>query len=113
METLTYKCPSCGAPLIYQGDLEVLKCNNCGNSFEGETVRKVAEMDHDDAQTPEAQWDMQDKAFTQDEAARTKTYLLFVLRRTVDDRRQYCCHQLCLLRQPIHHTGAVHTRHKA
>ena len=74
METLTYKCPSCGAPLIYQGDQEVLKCGNCGNTFQGETVRKVAEIDHEDAQTPEANWDMQEKSFTQDEASRTKTY---------------------------------------
>lgn len=74
METLTYKCPSCGAPLIYQGDQEVLKCNNCGNSFEGETVRKVAEIDQQDAQAPDDQWDMQEKSFTRDEADRTKTY---------------------------------------
>jgi len=74
LETLTYKCPSCGAPLIYQGDEQALKCNNCGNTFEGETVRKVAEIDHDDAQAPDAKWDMQEKSFTQDEAARTKTY---------------------------------------
>jgi len=74
LETLTYKCPSCGAPLIYQGDQEALKCNNCGNTFEGETVRKVAEIDHDDAQAPAADWDMPEKSFSQDEAARTKTY---------------------------------------
>lgn len=34
METIkTYKCPCCGAPLIYDGQSQELKCNSCGNNF--------------------------------------------------------------------------------
>lgn len=34
METITYKCPSCGADLEYDGKTGVLTCDYCGSSFE-------------------------------------------------------------------------------
>ncbi len=73
MSTLTYKCPSCGAPLIYQGDEQVLKCNNCGNTFTGEVVRKVSEMEKDEGKSSSS-WEMKDNEFSASEAARTKTF---------------------------------------
>jgi ribosomal protein L37AE/L43A len=73
MSTLTYKCPSCGAPLIYRGDTQTLHCDSCGNSFSGETVRQVSEIEQ--AQGKDSiSWDMHDAEFSQQEAERTKTY---------------------------------------
>ncbi len=74
MSTLTYKCPSCAAPLIYQGDEQVLQCNSCGNSFPGETVRQVAEIEQQNTSSSDTQWDMRDHGYSSEEAARTKTY---------------------------------------
>lgn len=73
MSTLTYKCPSCGAPLIYQGDEQTLKCHSCGNTFSGETVRQVSEIERDEGSSS-TDWDMQGHNYSQDEAARTKTF---------------------------------------
>ncbi|NLC32970.1 MAG: hypothetical protein GX781_06695 [Clostridiales bacterium] len=73
MSTLTYKCPSCGAPLIYQGDEQVLKCHNCGNTFTGEVVRKVSEIEENETKQS-SHWEMHDREFSASEAARTKTF---------------------------------------
>ncbi len=73
MSTLTYKCPSCGAPLVYQGDTQTLDCNSCGNSFSGETVRKVSEIDSQSGKN-DTSWDMQNDGYTQQEAERTRTF---------------------------------------
>ena len=73
MSTLTYKCPSCGAPLIYQGDTQALQCNSCGNSFSVETARQVSELDESQGGGG-TNWNMRDVEFTRQEAERTKTY---------------------------------------
>ncbi|MHC1785538.1 MAG: hypothetical protein AB9880_00505 [Christensenellales bacterium] len=74
MDTLTYKCPSCGAPLVFQGDAQSLQCGSCGNSFPGETVRKVNELEQQDASPPVVNWQMQGQAYTSADASNTKTY---------------------------------------
>ncbi|NLD33746.1 MAG: hypothetical protein GX653_02430 [Clostridiales bacterium] len=74
MPTLTYKCPSCAAPLIYEGREQVLQCNSCGNSFPVETVRQVNQIEQEDQQGSQTSWDMRDQQFSREEAARTKTY---------------------------------------
>ena len=73
MPTLSYKCPSCGAPLIYQGDTQTLSCGSCGNSFTGETVRKVSEIENNQGKDS-TNWEMRDTEFSQHEAAHTRTY---------------------------------------
>lgn len=76
MSTLTYKCPSCGAPLIYRGGEQELQCGSCGNSFPPETVRKVDSIERADAAATAAgsSWDMHEQAFSHEDAAQTKTY---------------------------------------
>lgn len=74
MSTLTYKCPTCGAPLVYQGDQQMLNCGSCDNSFTGEAVRKVNEIEQQDAASHGEGWDMQEHTFTGEEAARTRTF---------------------------------------
>lgn len=73
MSTLTYKCPSCGAPLVYQGDTQTLSCASCGNAFPGETVRKAAEIDQKSSQDS-ISWEVQGSEYTQQETDRTKTF---------------------------------------
>ncbi len=74
MSTLTYKCPSCGAPLTYDGAEQELHCASCGNRFEAETVRQVAEIESGDAPGEQADWDMPEASFTREEAARTRAF---------------------------------------
>ena len=42
METIkSYKCPCCGAPLVFSG--EQLHCDSCGNTFPVETMQQMSE----------------------------------------------------------------------
>lgn len=39
--THTYKCPSCAAPLVFDGHSLKLSCSRCGNTFPVDTVKEV------------------------------------------------------------------------
>ncbi len=42
METVqSYKCPSCGSPLSYNGESQNMHCNSCGNNFSVETLKQL------------------------------------------------------------------------
>ena len=41
----TYKCPGCGAALIYEGGTEDLKCPHCGRTV---SVREIAFEKHEE-----------------------------------------------------------------
>jgi len=44
MDTIqNYKCPNCGAPLVFVG--EELHCDSCDNSFSLDTVKQMEELD--------------------------------------------------------------------
>ena len=36
-----YKCPSCGAPLVFDGKSQNLHCDSCGNDFSVETMEQL------------------------------------------------------------------------
>lgn len=74
MSVLTYKCPSCGAPLTYDGSKQELTCGSCGNSFTPDVVREVAEIESQDTGFERMEWDMQDGPFSEAEAAHTRAY---------------------------------------
>lgn len=76
MSTLSYKCPSCGAPLTYAGAQQEMSCGSCGNSFAPETVRQVNNIEQEDAQAAArgTNWDFQEQVFTGEDAEQTRTY---------------------------------------
>lgn len=74
MSTLTYKCPSCGAPLAFDGRQQEMTCASCGNTFDPETIRSVNQIQAEDARHEDMQWEAEDKGFTEQEAAQTKAY---------------------------------------
>ena len=76
MSTLSYKCPSCGAPLTYAGAQQEMKCGSCGNSFPPETVRQVSSIEQEDAQAAArgTSWDFKDQEYSGAEAEQTRTY---------------------------------------
>ncbi len=46
MDTIqNYKCPCCGAPLVFSGEKQMLHCASCSNDFEPETIKLVYEAD--------------------------------------------------------------------
>ncbi|MBP5153660.1 MAG: hypothetical protein ILP12_01455 [Lachnospiraceae bacterium] len=40
-ETISYKCPGCGAPLVYDTDISLLRCHYCGNTYDLEAIAKA------------------------------------------------------------------------
>lgn len=75
MATLTYKCPSCGSPLIYDGQAQEMACHSCGNTFEVETVQQVNTIEKQTEQRPETtNWQVDDKPYSPQEASRTRSF---------------------------------------
>jgi len=74
MSTITYKCPSCAAPLTYDGKSQKMECGSCGNAFDVDTVRQIARIEQEDGQYENMSWDARDEAFTPEEAARTRLF---------------------------------------
>lgn len=71
MHTNDYNCPSCGAPLNFNGASGKLTCASCGTSFEAEALEAmnpVSEKDGIEFQLPEAQ-------FNAEEAAQMQGYI--------------------------------------
>ena len=48
-ETKTFKCPSCGAPLAYDGADAKLTCAHCGAEIEPDAFLDDEDFDFDDA----------------------------------------------------------------
>ena len=74
MSTLSYKCPSCGAPLTYDGRQQEMTCGSCGNTFDPETIRTVSEIAREDAGHEDMRWQMESGAFSENELEKTRTY---------------------------------------
>lgn len=74
MSTLSYKCPSCGAPLEFDGREKQMTCGNCGNTFETETVIAVNEIQREDAQFDDMEWEAKKESFSPEELERTQTF---------------------------------------
>ena len=43
MDTIqNYKCPCCGAPLVFDAESQNLHCESCENNFQLETMQQMA-----------------------------------------------------------------------
>ncbi len=71
---IEYKCPSCGAPLIFGQDSQKMSCEYCDNTFPLETV-KAYNQSLDQKDSTLFSWSDSDKnRWTQDEAAAVRTF---------------------------------------
>lgn len=55
-KVIEYKCPCCGAGLLFRGDSQQLTCEYCDNSFDLETVRAFNASESQET-SEEFQWD--------------------------------------------------------
>lgn len=74
MSTLTYKCPSCAAPLTYDGRAQELTCGSCGNSFDPETVIAINQIEQEDDRPEDMSWQVEDQGFTEEELSQTRAF---------------------------------------
>ena len=57
-----YRCPCCGAALVFSSDIQQLHCESCGNSFPPETMQAVAEAQAWQDQGDQMDWAPQESA---------------------------------------------------
>lgn len=57
-KVIEYKCPCCGAGLLFRGDSQQLSCEYCDNSFDLETVRAFNASESQET-IEEFQWDQE------------------------------------------------------
>ena len=75
MSTLTYKCPSCGAPLKFDGRQQEMSCDSCGNTFDPQSIIAVNQIHKEDAGHEDIMhWDMIEDSFTPGDLQQTKAY---------------------------------------
>ena len=74
MSTLSYKCPSCGAPLDYDGRQQEMTCGSCGNTFDPETIRAVNEIRREDEGFEDMRWEMGSEDTQETQIENTKSY---------------------------------------
>lgn len=65
-QTLEYKCPCCGAPLIFGSNIQKLKCEYCDNTFDLDTVQTFQESSTDQEsfsweEETQTQWTQEDQ----------------------------------------------------
>ncbi len=56
-EIRNFKCPCCGAALVFDGVSQTLECSSCGNSFEVETLKQLDECAGETAKQSKFDWE--------------------------------------------------------
>ena len=53
----SYKCPCCSAALVFSGSTQKMHCESCGNDYEPETIKQIAEADASAQAQSKYEWD--------------------------------------------------------
>lgn len=70
-----YRCPCCGAALVFSSQTQQLSCDSCGNSFPLETIQAVADAQAQNDQNDQMTWETQENAgFTWEESGKLRAY---------------------------------------
>ncbi len=74
-EATRYRCPCCGASLVFGGLSQQLDCPSCGNSFPIETIQEVDAIHVENTTDEQLQWQQSDNSgFSPQESAALKAY---------------------------------------
>ncbi len=70
-----YKCPCCGAGLVFSGEKQTLHCESCGNDFDTETMEQIFEAEKQTAAQSKFDWEhYEPRSFGEEEAAKLSGY---------------------------------------
>ena len=71
MDTVqSYKCPCCGAALVFSGESQSLHCPSCGNDFSTETMQQLGNAEEGTNQSSRYDWDKYEpRDFSSEESA--------------------------------------------
>lgn len=53
----SYKCPCCGAPLVFNGANQNLHCESCGTDFELDTMQQLDEANQNGMTSSNYDWE--------------------------------------------------------
>lgn len=71
-----YKCPSCGAPLVFSGEKQMLHCQSCGSDFSVETMQQIDEAEANTSKESKFNWDdYQPRSFKNDSEVDLSNYI--------------------------------------
>lgn len=73
-DVMNYKCPNCGAPLVYKGDKQKMVCESCDGEFTMEEVKAAAEKDQQQGKSSDMTWSSQTPSEIRDEEGKLKGY---------------------------------------
>ncbi len=69
-----YKCPNCGAPLLFDPDSQSVICNNCQTVFDISALNALIESEENPADTTEFDWGSYQSDLDLSESLDTKVY---------------------------------------
>lgn len=58
MEATSYRCPCCGASLIFGADNQEMYCDSCENTFPLESLEQMAQLNFEETTDENMHWDM-------------------------------------------------------
>lgn len=71
----SYKCPCCGAPLVFDGANQNLHCESCGTDFALDTMQQLDEANQNGMTSSKYDWDdYTPRSFDNSEAANLSSY---------------------------------------
>lgn len=74
-EATRYRCPCCGASLVFGGLSQQLDCPSCGNSFPVETIQEIDAIHVEDTADEQMTWQEEENGgFSPQEGAALKAY---------------------------------------
>lgn len=68
MSTLSYKCPSCASPLVYDGTTNDMACQSCGTHFPVDVIKQLDDIDVSMEGKFEDRWKVEDSYYSGDES---------------------------------------------
>ncbi len=73
-DIMNYKCPCCGAPLVYKGDKQMMVCESCDSQFTMEQVKEAEEAEKTSASASDMTWQTSEPAMIKDENGKMTGY---------------------------------------
>lgn len=75
MQATNYRCPCCGAALVFGSESQQLDCASCGNSFPLESIEEAAQIQVENTEDRDMRWESpQNGGFEGLESAKVRAY---------------------------------------
>ena len=73
--TISYKCPCCGATLVWGSKDQKMICEYCDNKFDEEQLKEILAEEQNDTKEDEAEWDVADENLEENQMGGMKIHI--------------------------------------